>query len=135
MDRQNLTPYPAGKELETAIQNGIKSGCFYSYILSSVDRRIDETAEVVAHVSLCPHRAEWTLVVNPILFTEILEAHPDIDRESILRAILLHEYLHIAHDHFERGFALQEKYSLFERNIAADLAVNSTLEESDKNAL
>ncbi|HNW46859.1 MAG TPA: VWA-like domain-containing protein [Thermotogota bacterium] len=135
MDRQNLTPYPAGKELETAIQNGIKSGCFYSYILSSVDRRIDETAEVVAHVSLCPHRAEWTLVVNPILFTEILEAHPDIDRESILRAILLHEYLHIAHDHFERGFALQEKYSLIERNIAADLAVNSTLEESDKNAL
>jgi len=135
MDYPNPAIYPTGKDLETAIQNGIKSGCFYSYILSSIDRRIDETSEAVAYVSLPPQRGEWTLAVNPILFAEIMEAHPECDRERVLRAILIHEFLHIARDHFERGFALQERYSLTELNVAADLAVNCTLNSLDKNLL
>ncbi len=134
-DRLNPAPYPSKKDLEIAIQNGIKSGCFFSYILSSIDRRIDEKAEAVAYVSLRPQRAEWTLAVNPVLFAGILEAHPCVDRERALRAILIHEFLHIARDHFKRGFALQDKYSLEECNIAADLAVNSSLETADKNLL
>ncbi len=135
MDDANPMPYPTRQDLETVLQNGIKAGNLFSYILASIDRRIDETAQVVAYVSLNSKRAEWTLVINPILFTEILETYPNVNRERLLSAILKHEFLHIARDHFERSFALKDRYSMAELNIAADLAVNCTLDLNEQYLL
>lgn len=126
MDRSNPPPYPTMADLEAALQEGIQSGCLFSYILSSLNRRIDETAEAIAYVSLSANRKEWTLAVNPILFSQIYEARSKEPRERVLRAILIHEFLHLALDHIDRGFTLLKTYTLETLNIAADLAVNGS---------
>ena len=135
MDRSNPPPYPTMADLESALQEGIQSGCLFSYILSCLNRRIDETAEAIAYVSLSPNRKAWSLVVNPILFSQIYETRSKEPRERVLRAILIHEFLHLAHDHFDRGLTLLKSYSLETLNIAADLAVNGCRKHGELSVL
>ena len=126
--------YPTIEDIERVIQQGIKNNDFYAYILSAIDRRVDETAKGIAYVSLNAKKASWTLVVNPLNFNKMLEEsnhNPEysrkVEKEDLLYGILLHEFFHLARDHFERGKELKEFYSMKTVNIAADLAINCTL--------
>jgi len=65
--------YPTIEDIERVIQQGIKNNDFYAYILSAIDRRVDETAKGIAYVSLNAKKASWTLVVNPVNFDNMLK--------------------------------------------------------------
>ena len=122
--------YPTIEDIERVIQQGIKNNDFYAYILSAIDRRVDETAKGIAYVSLNAKKASWTLVVNPVNFDNMLKQaniNQKIQKETLLYAILLHEFFHLARDHFERSKELKGFYSMKTVNIAADLAINCTL--------
>src|SRR6056297_1550365 len=122
--------YPTIEDIERVIQQGIKNNDFYAYILSAIDRRVDETAQGIAYVSLNAKKASWMLVVNPVNFDNMLKQankNQQIQKETLLYAILLHEFFHLARDHFERSKELKGFYSLKTVNIAADLAINCTL--------
>src|SRR6056297_4079640 len=122
--------YPTIEDIERVIQQGIKNNDFYAYILSAIDRRVDETAQGIAYVSLNAKKASWTLVVNPLNFDNMLKQankNQKIQKETLLYVILLHEFFHLARDHFERSKELKGFYSMKTVNIAADLAINCTL--------
>lgn len=128
--------YPTIEDIERVIQQGIKNNDFYAYILSAIDRRVDEKAKGIAYVSLNAKKASWMLVVNPLNFNKMLEqAAEKVHKETLLYAILLHEFFHLARDHFERGKELKGFYSMKTLNIAADLAINCTLPYHLQDAL
>jgi len=119
--------YPTIEDIERAIQWGIKRNDFYAYVLSCLDRTIDEEAESPCFVRLDTNKPSWTLVVNPHLFKRLAYASPGFGREKLLYAILLHEFFHLARDHFERSEEYKVDYSMHDINIAADLAINCTM--------
>jgi len=118
--------YPQMEDIERLIQEGIQRNDFFSYLLTAIDRAVDENAEVVAYARINPEKPNWVLCVNPKLFHEIV-AKTGANERDFLYALLLHEFFHISREHFERARPLSEYYSMREINIAADLAINCTL--------
>lgn len=126
--------YPQMEDIERLIQEGIQRNDFFSYLLTAIDRAVDENAEVVAYARINPEKPNWVLCVNPKLFHEIV-AKTGANERDFLYALLLHEFFHISREHFERARPLSEYYSMREINIAADLAINCTLPERSQSVI
>ncbi len=122
------------EDIERLIQDGIRRNDFFSYLLTTIDRKIDENADALAYAKINPEKPSWVLCINPRMFQEIVQK-TGVDPKVLLYTLLLHEFFHIARDHIVRGQLLQRSYSLFQLNVAADLAVNSTLPINCENTV
>jgi len=128
--------YPTIEDVEKVLQDGIKRNDFFSYILSAVDRKIVDDGKAPAYVALNTEKVGWVLCVDPRRFEKVLkESGQESDRDGVLFAILLHEFFHIARDHFSRGEVLRQSFSMMELNVAADMAVNCTLPDRARKSI
>lgn len=99
-------------QIEQDILELLRSDPFYGYLLIRGDKVYSDKLPALAGVTI---RDRITFMFNPALYIST--------EKDLRRKILVHECLHLIHEHVDRGQGLDHK--LF--NIAADAAINQII--------